>query len=160
MLVSKTIMSVNIFFFSNEYFTLFLLKKPYIVKQLKNIQLMISHYIYSLCLNMIPQHKYFDKPKLYFKIIVKINIFSCTVVTFVIIHCFRKSNLKYTDCISPSSECPRYDIKQSDGEASVMLELLRMRRTPLLPSLLRPLWSRVVAPERVLSQGQIEVFDI
>ena len=36
--------------------------------------------------------------------------------------------VEYTDCISAeawdsSSECPGYDTKQSDGEASVMLEL-------------------------------------
>ena len=35
---------------------------------------------------------------------------------------------KYTDCISAeeedsSNECHRYDTKQSDGEATVMLEL-------------------------------------
>ena len=29
--------------------------------------------------------------------------------------------------------------------------------TPLLPSLPGPLWSRVVAPDRVLSMGQIEL---
>ena len=37
--------------------------------------------------------------------------------------------VEYTDCISAEglnfpNECPRYDTKQSDGEASVMLELL------------------------------------
>ena len=38
--------------------------------------------------------------------------------------------LEYADCISaegyvitPLNECPRYDTKQSDGEAPVMLEL-------------------------------------
>ena len=58
----------------------------------------------------------------------------------------------------PSNECPGYDTKQSDGEASVMLELLGMRSTPslpLLPGLLKP---REVAPDRVLSIGQIELF--
>ena len=38
---------------------------------------------------------------------------------------------EYTDCFSVegqdfSNECPRYDTKQSDGEAPVMLELLGM----------------------------------
>ena len=41
-----------------------------------------------------------------------------------------------------------------------MLELLGMWRTPYLPSLPRPLWPRVVASEKVLSMGQIEMFDI
>ena len=45
---------------------------------------------------------------------------------------------EYTDCISAegwdsSNECPDYDTKQSDGEASVMLELWGMLSTPLLP---------------------------
>ena len=43
-----------------------------------------------------------------------------------------------TDCISAEgqdslTECPRYDSKQSDDEASVMLEILGMQSTPLLP---------------------------
>ena len=50
--------------------------------------------------------------------------------------------------------CPEFDIKQSDGEDPVMLELWGMRGTLLLPSLLGPLWLR--APDRVLSTGQIE----
>ena len=60
--------------------------------------------------------------------------------------------VKYTDRISadgvrpPSSECPEYDIKQSDGEATVMMEVWGMRFTPSLPSLPGPLWPEVVAP--------------
>ena len=47
---------------------------------------------------------------------------------------------EYTDCTSAegkdsTNECPRYDTKQSDGEAPVMLELWGMRSNPLLPSL-------------------------
>ena len=64
--------------------------------------------------------------------------------------------LEYTDC----KVCVGYDIKQSDGEAPVMLKLLGIQRTSslsLLASLLGPL---VVAPDRVLSMGQIELFDI
>ena len=53
-----------------------------------------------------------------------------------------------------------YDIKQFDGEAPVMLELWGMQSTPSLPSLPGPLWSGVVAPERIISMGQIELFDI
>ena len=44
-------------------------------------------------------------------------------------------------------------------EGSVMLDLWGMWSTPLLPSLPDPLWPRVVAPDRVLSMGQIELFD-
>ena len=43
--------------------------------------------------------------------------------------------------------------KQSDGEASIMLELWRMWSTPLLPSLPGPLWLGVIVPDRVLSMS-------
>ena len=45
-------------------------------------------------------------------------------------------------------------MKQSDGEVPVMLELWRMQSTPSLPG---PLWPGMVAPDRVLSMGQIEL---
>ena len=76
---------------------------------------------------------------------------------------FKQKNLaqsagtaEYTDCISAKgkispNECPRYEIKQSDGEAFVMLELWEMQSTLLLPSLPSPLWPGVVAPDRALS---------
>ena len=54
-------------------------------------------------------------------------------------------------------ECPRYDTKQSDSEAPVMLELWRIRSTSLLPSLPGPLWPGMVATHRFLSIGQIEL---
>ena len=57
----------------------------------------------------------------------------------------------------PLNKCPGYDTKQSDSEVAVMLELWRMWSTPLLPSPPGPLWPRVVAPDRVLSMGQIEL---
>ena len=41
-----------------------------------------------------------------------------------------------------------------------MLELWGMQITPLLPSLPGLLLPRVVAPDRVLSMGQIELFGI
>ena len=62
--------------------------------------------------------------------------------------------VEYTDCFSgegydPSpNECPGYDTKQSDGEVPAMLELWGMQSTPLLPSLLGPLWHGVVAPDK------------
>ena len=50
--------------------------------------------------------------------------------------------------------------QQSDGEASIMLELWGMRSIPSLPSLPGPLWPRVVVPDRFLFIGQIELFYI
>ena len=57
----------------------------------------------------------------------------------------------------PPNKCPGYDTKQSDDEAAVMLELWGMLSTHSLTSLRGPLWSGVVAPDRVLSMGQIEL---
>ena len=51
------------------------------------------------------------------------------------------------------------DPKQSGGEAPVMLKLWEMRGTPSLPSLPDPLWPGVATPNRVLSMGQIELFN-
>ena len=59
-----------------------------------------------------------------------------------------------------ANDCFGYDIKQSDGEVPVKLELWGMRSTPLLPSLLDPLRLRVAAPDRVLSMCQTQLFDI
>ena len=56
-----------------------------------------------------------------------------------------------------SNKCPAYDTKQSNDEVSVMVELLGMWSTPSLPMLPGPLWPGVVAPDRVLSIGQIEL---
>ena len=51
--------------------------------------------------------------------------------------------VEYTDCTSaegtPLNECPAYDIKQSDGEVPVMLELWGMWSTPSLSLLPGPL---------------------
>ena len=58
---------------------------------------------------------------------------------------------------TPANECLAYDTKQSGGEASVMLKLWGMRSTPLLPLHQGPLWPRMVAPDRALSMGQIEL---
>ena len=78
--------------------------------------------------------------------------------------------------VSPNSQCPvtwgcrihqlllcrgvrlpGYDTKPSDGKVPVMLELWGIQSTPSLPSLLGPLWSKMVAPDRVLSMAQIEL---
>ena len=57
------------------------------------------------------------------------------------------------------NECLRYDSKQSDGETPVILEFWGMQSTYLLPSLPGPRWSGVVVHDRILSIGQIELFD-
>ena len=58
---------------------------------------------------------------------------------------------------TPSLRVSCYDTKQSDGEAPVMLELWGIQCTPSLLSLPGPYRSRVVAPDRILSMGQIEL---
>ena len=74
---------------------------------------------------------------------------------------------EYTDCISaegvrhlPYNKYSGYDTKQSDSKALVMLELWGMWITPSLSLLPSSLWPRVVAPDRVLSLGRLELFDI
>ena len=74
--------------------------------------------------------------------------------------------IEYTNFISrdrrdlhPLNKCPGYNIKPSDGEAPVMLEPWGTWSTLSLPSLPGPLKPRVVAADRVLSMGQIELFD-
>ena len=57
----------------------------------------------------------------------------------------------------PTNECLGYDIKQSDAEVPVMMELWRMGSTSSLPLLLGPLWPGVIASDKVLSTGQIEL---
>ena len=52
----------------------------------------------------------------------------------------------------PPTSVLLYDTKQSDGVVPVML-----RSTPSLPSLSGSLWPGVVAPDRVLSIGQLEL---
>ena len=50
------------------------------------------------------------------------------------IHCF-------------STECPRYDTKQSDGEVPVILELWGMQSIPSLPLLPGLHWPGMIAPD-------------
>ena len=52
------------------------------------------------------------------------------------------------------------DINQSNSDSLVMLEILGMWSTWSLPLHPGPLWPGVLAPERVLSMGQIELLDI
>ena len=72
------------------------------------------------------------------------------------------SSSSHADCrgYPYPNEYPGNDIKQPAGEAPVMLDFGGMRSSPswlLLPGLI---WPGVVAPDRVLSMGQIEMFDI
>ena len=57
----------------------------------------------------------------------------------------------------PPNKCPRYDTNKFDDDVRVMLELWKMQSTPSLPSLPGLLWPGVVAPNRVLPMGQIEL---
>ena len=59
-----------------------------------------------------------------------------------------------------ANECSIYDTKQSEGKPPVMLELWGIRSSLSLPSLLGPLLPGVVEPDRHLSMGQIELFNI
>ena len=59
--------------------------------------------------------------------------------------------------ISTPNKCPGYDTKQSDGEVPVMQEIFGMRSTSSLPLLPGPLWPEVIARDRALSMGQIEL---
>ena len=70
--------------------------------------------------------------------------------------------VEYTNCVSVegqdfSNDSLGYDTKQSESEVPVMLELWGIQSTLLLPLLPGPLWPGVVAPDRILSMGQIEL---
>ena len=72
--------------------------------------------------------------------------------------------VEYTDCTSSEgldpplhNERPGYDTKQSDGEVPAVLELWGMRSTPSSPLLLGPLWPGVLALDRAISMGLIEL---
>ena len=56
-----------------------------------------------------------------------------------------------------SYKCPIYNSKQYDGEVPVMQEIWGIRITPSLPLLLSSLQRGVVAHDRVLFIGQIEI---
>ena len=58
------------------------------------------------------------------------------------------------------NRCPGYGAKQSDREVSVMQELQGMQSTHSLLLLPGPLRPGVVAFDRVLFMGQIELFEI
>ena len=55
------------------------------------------------------------------------------------------------------NECPGYNTKQSNGEASVKLKLWEMYSTSLLPFLPNSLWPGVVTLDKILYLSQIEL---
>ena len=63
------------------------------------------------------------------------------------------TNWIFAEGLDSNNECPGYETKQCDGKFPVFLELWGMQSTTSLPSLPGPLWSRVVAPDKVLSMG-------
>ena len=72
------------------------------------------------------------------------------------------ADVEYTDWVSAEgqdslNECPGYDTQQSDGKVPVILELYEMWSIPSLPSLPGPFYPGVVAPDKVLSMGLLEL---
>ena len=96
---------------------------------------------------------------------VVVNELDCVIAVIVLellLHLAQSAvAAEYTDCISaeekdpPHNACPGYDIKQSDRQTPVNLELLRMRSIRLLLSLPVPLWPGVLVSDWVLSMSQI-----
>ena len=68
----------------------------------------------------------------------------------------REEYLKPFSYVKTNELCPGYNAQPSDGETPV-LELWGMCSTPSLPFFPSPLWPGVVAPDRILSMGQIEL---
>ena len=75
---------------------------------------------------------------------------------------FRVFGLLSSSLLLYSQRFGRYVLRPSSGdsEVPVMLELWGMWSTSSLPSLPGRLWPGVVAPDRVLSMGQIELVHI
>ena len=67
---------------------------------------------------------------------------------------YRKNRLHLCGGVRHLNECPRYDIKNSNGKAPTS-EICGMWSSPSLPLLPVPLLLGVVAPDRVQSMGQI-----
>ena len=101
-----------------------------------SIDLFVLLYIYIYICKFYPEYVF---------------MYASQCVKFCLVNCF------FAKRYPPPNECPAYDTKQSDGELWVMLELWGMQSTPLLLSLPGPFWPGVVAPDRVLSMGQIEL---
>ena len=111
----------------------------------------ISFFFWSICLN--------------FSLVSRKNGHDCltrntTQDSFVGWYC-RIHRLHLCERVKPlPNKCPGYVTRQSDDEAPVIQELWGMWSTPSFPLLPAPLWPRGVSLDRVLSIGQIELFDI
>ena len=88
--------------------------------------------------------------------------FTFTLHLYLFLSCFLPSRLRLQNTPTVSlqrgktpahNECHRYDTKQFDGVVPVMLEFC----TPSLSLLPSPFWPGVVALDRVLSMGLIEL---
>ena len=66
----------------------------------------------------------------------------------------------YSGVRPATNECPWYDIKQSDGEALVMMDIWGIQNIPSLSSFAGQLWLGVVEPDLVLPMGQLELNSI
>ena len=94
-----------------------------------------------------------------FDIIITANLLICIIfylASRLQLHNKPTASLQRSKTLTTILNCPGYNMKQFDGEASVRLELWVTRSTPLLPSLPGLLCPRVVAPDRVRSIDQIE----
>ena len=67
--------------------------------------------------------------------------------------------IEYTNCISAEGKTPPISVLDITL-SNLMVRLWRMLSTPLLPSHPDPPWPKVLAPDRVLSMGKIELFDL
>ena len=78
----------------------------------------------------------------------------------IIIKVHSAEAVEYIDCIS-SEGVSDLDMTQKPSDVETLgLELWGILSTPSLPLIPGPLWPGVVAPDRVLAMGQIDMFDI
>ena len=96
--------------------------------------------------------------ELKWSIVVMDTTRACTIVWGPVSWGCRTCWLHLCRGIRPPNECPGYDIKPSDGKVPA-LKIWIMWNTFSLLLLPGPLWPRVVSPDRVLSMGEIELFD-
>ena len=82
---------------------------------------------------------------------IKVHIAQLTGKAVEYTHCFSAEGVRPP---TKKNECPRYNTKQSDVEVLIMLELWGNAEYPFITITPR---STLVAPDRVLSMGQIEL---
>ena len=139
--VLSLILKVAIYLFSFLFFLDFLISIFLLVLLLAtiiNLFLLLFIYSLSLCISSSMQSSLLASPVSW----------SCTI-----------HQLHLCKQVGFPNECIGYGIKQCYDEAPV-LEIWKMWSTLSLPLLPGLLWPRVVTPDRVLSMGYIELFDI